>query len=126
MAIGDDLGRFPDPRSCYQVTAAFDVVFAAEAIQMLITPVRAAGQRLRGGVGRDRSAGGTGPDAYRGCRQLRLLLAEYADRYNGHRPHRASAGTAAWAGEPVGLAPAVRIVRRDRLGGLIHEYAQVA
>ena len=34
-------GTFPDPRSCCQVTAAFDAVFAAEAIQMLITPVRA-------------------------------------------------------------------------------------
>jgi putative transposase len=29
-------------------------------------------------------------------------------------------------GEPVVLAPPARIVRRDRLGGLIHEYAQVA
>jgi Integrase core domain len=24
-----------------------------------------------------------------GCRQLRSVLAEYADHYNGHRPHRA-------------------------------------
>jgi hypothetical protein len=24
-----------------------------------------------------------------GCRQLRAVLAEYADHYNGHRPHRA-------------------------------------
>jgi hypothetical protein len=24
-----------------------------------------------------------------GCRQLRWVLAEYADHYNGHRPHRA-------------------------------------
>ena len=23
-----------------------------------------------------------------GCRQLRSVLAEYADYYNGHRPHR--------------------------------------
>jgi hypothetical protein len=23
-----------------------------------------------------------------GCRQLRSVLAEYADQYNGHRPHR--------------------------------------
>jgi hypothetical protein len=29
-------------------------------------------------------------------------------------------------GEPVVVAPLARIVRRDRLGGLIHEYAQVA
>jgi putative transposase len=24
-----------------------------------------------------------------GCRQLRSVLAEYVDHYNGHRPHRA-------------------------------------
>ena len=24
-----------------------------------------------------------------GCRQLQAVLAEYADHYNGHRPHRA-------------------------------------
>jgi hypothetical protein len=28
--------------------------------------------------------------------------------------------------KPVVLAPLGRVVRRDRLGGLIHEYAQVA
>jgi putative transposase len=62
-----------------------------------------------------------------GCRQLRLVLAEYADHYNGHRPHRALGQAPPLApGEPVVLASAGRIVRRDRLGGLVHEYAQVA
>jgi putative transposase len=62
-----------------------------------------------------------------GCRQLRSVLAEYAGHYNGHRPHRALGQTPPLApGEPFVLASAWRIVRRDRLGGLIHEYAQVA
>jgi len=62
-----------------------------------------------------------------GCRQLRAVLAEYADHYNGHRPHRAlGQAPPLGPGEPVGLVPAGRVVRRDRLGGLIHEYAQVA
>jgi putative transposase len=43
MAVGDDLGRFRflirDRDTKF--TATFDGVFAAEAIQMLITPVRA-------------------------------------------------------------------------------------
>ena len=62
-----------------------------------------------------------------GCRQLRWVLAEYADHYNGHRPHRAL-GQAPPLGPavPVAWAPPARIVRRDRLGGLIHEYAQAA
>jgi len=60
-------------------------------------------------------------------RQLVLVLAEYADHYNGHRPHR-TLGQAPPLGsaEPAVIPPGGRVARRDRLGGLIHEYAQVA
>jgi transposase InsO family protein len=62
-----------------------------------------------------------------GCRQLRSALAEYVDHYNGHRPHRAlGQAPPLRPGGPAVLAPPASIVRRDRLGGLIHEYAQVA
>jgi putative transposase len=62
-----------------------------------------------------------------GGRQLRAVLAEYADLYNRHRPHRAlGQAPPLRPGVPVVLAPPGRVVRRDRLGGLIHEYAQVA
>ena len=62
-----------------------------------------------------------------GCWQLRSVLAEYADHYNLHRPHRAlGQAPPPRPGVPVVLAPPARIVRRDRLGGLIHEYAQAA
>jgi putative transposase len=62
-----------------------------------------------------------------GYRQLQSVLAEYVDHYNGHRPHRAlGQAPPLEPGEPVVVAPPARIVRRDRLGGLIHEYAQVA
>ena len=62
-----------------------------------------------------------------GCRQLRSVLAEYVDHYNGHRPHRALGLTPPLGpGESAVAVPAGRVVRRDRLGGLIHEYAQVA
>ena len=62
-----------------------------------------------------------------GERHLRLVLNEYVDHYNGHRPHRAlqqnpPAGRAYPSAEVNGM----RIRRRDRLGGLIHEYAHVA
>ena len=71
-------------------TAAFDAVFAAEGIRVLRTPVRAPranayAERWVGTVRRellDRML-------IVGCRQLRWVLAEYADHYNGHRPHRA-------------------------------------
>jgi putative transposase len=62
-----------------------------------------------------------------GCQQLRFVLAEFVDHYNVHRPHR-SLGQAPPLGpsEPAVVVSAGMVVRRDRLGGLIHEYAQVA
>jgi hypothetical protein len=108
-------------------TAAFDAVFAAEAIQVLRTPARAPqantyAERWVGTVRRellDRMLIFGGP-------QLRSVLAEYVDHYNDHRPHRAL-GQAPPLGpaKPPGIL-AGRVVRRDRLGGLIYEYAQVA
>jgi putative transposase len=130
MGLEDRVGqlRFLVRDRDAKFTAAFDAVFAAEGIQVLRTPVRAPranayAERWVGTVRRellDRML-------IFGRRQLVLVLAEYADHYNGHRPHRAL-GQAPPLGprEPVALAPAGRIVRRDRLGGLIHEYAQVA
>jgi len=62
-----------------------------------------------------------------GCRQLRSVLAEYTDHYNVHRPHRAlGQRPPLGSGQPPMFVPAGRVVRRDRLGGLIHEYAQAA
>jgi putative transposase len=62
-----------------------------------------------------------------GERHLRLVLGEYADHYNLHRPRRALR-QAPPGGRPHQPAPSasVRVLRRDRLGGLIHEYSQVA
>jgi hypothetical protein len=62
-----------------------------------------------------------------GERHLRLVLQEYADHYNHHRPHRAL-GQEPPAERPQPPTPGanLRVLRRDRLGGLIHEYSQVA
>ena len=60
-------------------------------------------------------------------RHLRLVLDEYIDRYNTHRPHRAlQQSPPAGPPHPAALGANVRVLRRDRLGGLIREYAQVA
>jgi len=109
-------------------TAVFDAVFAAEGIKVLTTPVRAPranayAERWVGTVRRellDRIL-------ILGRRHLRSVLAEYTDHYNVHRPHRAL-GQAPPLGpdEPAVFVPAGRVVRRGRLGGLIHEYSQVA
>jgi hypothetical protein len=60
-------------------------------------------------------------------RHLRLVLGEYVDHYNQHRPHRVLQQSPP-AGRPHPPAPGanVRVLRRNRLGGLIREYSQVA
>ncbi|MGW7004854.1 integrase core domain-containing protein [Streptomyces sp. NPDC054933] len=62
-------------------------------------------------------------------RHLRLVVKEYTDHHNEHRPHR-SLGQRCPNGvgptEPPAVDGPSRILRRDRLGGLIHEYTQVA
>jgi transposase InsO family protein len=109
-------------------TAAFDAVLTAAGVRIIKTPVRA--PRANAIAERWISS------ARRECldrmlitgeRHLRLVLGEYADHYNLHRPHRALQ-QAPPAGRPVPPAPGanVRVLRQDRLGGLIHEYSQVA
>jgi putative transposase len=109
-------------------TAAFYAVFAAEGIEVLRTPVRAPranayAERWIDTVRRevlDRML-------IFGRRHLASVLAEFADHYNFHRPHRAlGQAPPLGPGESAVAIPAGRGVRRDRLGGLIHEYTQVA
>jgi transposase InsO family protein len=130
MALDDRVGRFRflvrDRDTKF--TAAFDAVFAAEGIRVLRTPVRAPqanayAERWVGTVRRellDRML-------IFGRRQLVLVLAEYADHYNVHRPHRAlDQAPPLGSVESAPVRSTGRVVRRDRLGELIHEYAQVA
>jgi transposase InsO family protein len=130
MTLDDRVGqfRFLVRDRDAKFTTAFDAVFVAEAIEVLGTPVRAPqanayAERWVGTVRRevlDRML-------VVGGRQLQAVLAEYVDHYNGHRPHRAL-GQAPPLGpaEPPVILTSRTILRRDRVGGLIHEYAQVA
>ena len=61
---------------------------------------------------------------------LEQVLDVFAAHDNGHRPHRALALAPPHPTRPP-LAPAMprgetRVVRRDRLGGVVHEYALAA
>jgi transposase InsO family protein len=62
------------------------------------------------------------------ARHARLVLAEFEQHVNTHRPHRALGQAAPLRPLPDPRPPdtPVRVRRRDRLGGLIHEYQQVA
>ena len=112
-------------------TASFDAVFAAEGIRIIKTPVRAPranaiAERFVGTVRReclDRML-------ILGRRHLELVLGEYVEHYNRHRPHRSlsqrAPSTADETPVPIGDVSRVHPRRTDVLGGLIHEYRMVA
>ncbi len=109
-------------------TAAFDAVFTAISVRIIKTPIQAPranaiAERWIGSVRReclDRML-------IAGERHLRLVLGEYADHYNTHRPHRTlNQNPPNRRADPPASDANVCVLRRDRLGGLIHEYAQVA
>jgi putative transposase len=109
-------------------TTAFDTIFAAEGIEVLRTPVRAP----RANAYAERWVGTVRREVLDrmlifGGRHLVSVLTEYAEHYNVHRPHRALGQVPPLGlGESAVVVSAGTVVRRDRLGGLIHEYAQVA
>jgi putative transposase len=109
-------------------TAALDAVFTAIAVRIIRTPVRAP----RANAIAERWIASARRECLdriliTGERHLRLVLTEYADHYNSHRPHRAlQQDPPAGRTHPPTHVSGMRLLRRDRLGGLIHEYAQVA
>jgi hypothetical protein len=109
-------------------TGAFGAVLTAIGVQIVKTP----GQAPRANAIAGRWIGSARRECLdriliTGERHLRLVLREYADHYNTHRPHRAlnQNPPAGRTDSPAGSA-CVRVLRRDRLGGLIHEHAQAA
>ena len=125
MDLADRVGQFQflirDRDSKF--TASFDAVFGSEGIRILRTPVRspranAFAERWVGTVRRevlDRML-------ILGRRQLETVLAGYVAHYNEHRPHRALGQASPLGAVPLFPPPAdMRVVRVDRLGGLIHE-----
>ena len=108
--------------------AAFDAVFTAISVRIIKTPVRAPqanaiAERWIASARReclDRML-------ITGERHLRLVLGEYIDHYYSHRPHRAlQQAPPDGRAHPPADVTGMRVLRRDRLGGLIHEYSQVA
>jgi putative transposase len=57
--------------------------------------------------------------------RLRAVLAEYETYFNEHRPHRALSQASPLRALPDPVDTDSKVTRRDRLGGLVHEYAQV-
>jgi hypothetical protein len=104
-------------------TGAFDAVFGAAEISIIQTPpqaprANAIAERWIGTLRREclDHILITGP------RQLAHVLAEFVEHYDGHRPHR-SLDQHPPAGRTVPTPVSTNIwhLRRDRLGGLIHD-----
>jgi transposase InsO family protein len=109
-------------------TDAFDAVFTAACVRIIRTPVQAprANAICKRWIASARREC-TDRILIAGRRHLHHTLSEYVDHYNTHRPHRTLSQRPPDGKIPV--APAddtIRVRRRDRLGGLIHEYSQVA
>jgi transposase InsO family protein len=112
-------------------TGSFDAVFAAEVIRIITSPVRAP----RANAIAERFVG----TARRECldrmlilgrRHLEVILGEYAQHYNAHRPHRSLSqrppSEAHMTPAPTCEAHRVHLRRTDVLGGIIHEYRMAA
>jgi putative transposase len=108
-------------------TTAFDAVFAGADIRIIRSPVRAPranaiAERFIGTLRREclDHLLLTGP------RHLAVVVQEYLAHYNLHRPHRSLHQHPPVGRTPPGSGATIRPLRRDRLGGLIHEYVQAA
>jgi putative transposase len=109
-------------------TSAFDEVFRSDGIEIVRTPFRAP------------QANGVAERFVRTVRSecldwllvlnrehLHLVLRVFADHYNGHRPHRTLRLTPSKPiAPPVAEWSGGQVQRRDRLGGVIHEYGVAA
>jgi hypothetical protein len=111
-------------------TYAFDEVFRSESVRVIRAPVaapraKAHAERWVGSVRRE-------------CldrlliisrKHLERVLREYVEHYNTHRPHRALEQRPPLAKPPPSPPrdnDLLRLRRRDRLGGLLHEYELAA
>jgi putative transposase len=109
-------------------TRSFDVVFASAGIEIVKTPVRAP----KANAIAERFVG----PARRECldwlvvvngRQLEYVHRVFAAHYNRHRPHRSlNLAPPPAIGRERPLRSLRDLQRRDRLGGLIHEYSCAA
>jgi transposase InsO family protein len=107
-------------------TAAVDPVFVDAGIRIIRTPVRAP----RANAIAERWIGTLRRECLdhlliTGPRHLAVALQAFVEHYNTHRPHRSLRQQPPAGRTPPPSTATVRPLR-DRLGGLRHEYVQVA
>jgi putative transposase len=108
-------------------TAAFDTVFTAAGVRVLKIPARAP----RANAYAERWVRTVRTECLdwtliTGPRHLQRTLTLYVEHYNTARPHRAIQLTAPLSDGPAAEPTHGPVMRRDLLGGLIHEYHRAA
>jgi transposase InsO family protein len=108
-------------------TASFDEAFRSEGMKVIHTPIQAPqanayAERFVRTVRRECLDW----TLSLGRRHLERVLRIYATHYNRERPHRALALLSPDPADTAGARIVGGIERRDRLGGLIHEYHRAA
>jgi putative transposase len=128
MDLGDHVSQFTflirDRDS--KLTSMFDAVLASEGIQIIKTPIRA----LRANTIMKRWIGSLHRELLDrmlilNAQHPRRALAEYETHFNTHRPHRSLGQAAPLRALPQPDTTDITIIRRDRIGEVIHEYMQV-
>jgi putative transposase len=112
-------------------TRDFDTVFRSEGNEIVRTPVRAPkANAIAERFVRTVRAGCLDWLLILNRRNLERVLRTFVDHYNGHRPHRAlNLVPPGQERPPPRVATPLQsdpVERRDRLGGLIHEYGRAA
>jgi putative transposase len=108
-------------------TAGFDEVFKCEGVEVIRLPFRAP----RANSYSERWVGSARREVLDrvlifGRRYLEEVLTEFIDHYNHARPHQGIGQRL--PSEPAQVLPLStgRVERRDRLGGVLHEYSRAA
>ena len=130
LAMGERLGgdRFVIRDRDSKFSGAFDEVFRSEGVKVIKIPIRAP----RANAFAERWVRTVRAECLDwilvfGRRHLERVLWVYASHYNAGRPHRGlDLTTPDQRPVPASRAEAIRIRRRDALGGLIHEYELAA
>jgi hypothetical protein len=123
----DGQGPLPAPRSSLQVHGRLrrGLPHRRRGSHPPAVP-RAAGERIRREVDRDRQARASHHLLIFGRRHLDHVLREFVEHYHEARPHQGLGQRMPLRPDPGGALRSGPIVRRDRLGGIVHEYVREA